>query len=215
MAILEFTADQGAKSSLTVSKSVSAGSTVIFWLSVETSNAWSTSSGSLVVNSTHAGTGRAVHVWKSENVSSGTFTATVTEDTTTPRNAILRAVEITDAASSGAVEASDSNNDIGTTGVQAGATGVSATSGATVLALWCWDRSTTLTISGYSSSSQITQGSGPAVSEYSYKTSSGGTETGAGTVSPNAFYAAAILSVKASSGGGSVVPIFTQSRHRR
>lgn len=195
MAVIDFTADQGSKASFTVSKSVSAGSTVIFWLSVETSNAWSSSSGTLVVNSTHPGTGRSLHVWKSENVSAGTFTATVTEDTSTVRNAVLRAVEITGAASSGAVEVNDPNNGIGTS-VQAGSTGVTATAGATVLALWAFDRATTLTISGYTQSSQITQGGGPVVSEYDYKTSAGGSETGSGTVSPNAFYAAAILSIK-------------------
>jgi hypothetical protein len=195
MAVLDFTADQGSKASFTVSKSVSAGSTVIFWLSDEANNAWSSSSGTPEISSTHPGTGRALDVWKSENVSAGTFTATVTEDTATVRNAILRAVEITGAAASGAVEASNANNGIGTS-VQAGATGVTATAGATVLTLWAFDRATTLTISGYTQSSQITQGGGPVVSEYDYKTSAGASETGSGTVSPNAFYAAAILSIK-------------------
>ena len=213
MAVLEFTADQGAKASLSVSKSVSAGSTVVFWLSCETTNAWSSSSGSVVAASSHAGTGRDVRAWKAENVAAGTFSATVTEDSATPRNAILRAVEITGAAASGAVEAFDSNNGIGTSGVQAGATGISASSGAVVLSLWCWDRSTALTLAGYTLGSQITQGSGPTVSEYGHKTAGSALtgQTAAGTISPNAFYAAIILSVKPAGGGGTPPGIATET----
>ena len=213
MTILEFTADQGAKSSFTVSKSVSAGSTVIFWISVEQACAWTSSSGSPVLNRTHAGTGRTIAVWKAENVSAGTFTATVNESTTTVRNGILRAIEITVAASSGAVEASDSNDGIGTSGIQAAATGINATSGATVLALWCFDRSPAVpTVAGYTASSQLTQ-SGNTVSEYDYKTAASALtgETASGTVSPNAYYVSALLSIKAAGGGGTPAGIATET----
>lgn len=205
--IVEF-APQIGDTSVSTSKSCTAGSAilVVAWYeyagSVVTCTVGGVSPGSPVVTDTSAHDNRLMFAWLVENAAGGS-TAVVCEDTSGGGSKIdLCVFEITGAATSSALDAASHRNGIGTA-IEASAAGITISVGSIAVAVYAFDRTAAATTSGY------TPLTASAFDGYMldprYQVFAGGAsgEKAAGTCSPNAWYSAVIVAVKAAAAGGS------------
>ena len=203
MAVIEFTPQSTASATtLSTSKSCTAGSTVVVFGYVE-QNAYSltcdiggSSAGTEIEFQQRSGEPK-LYCWLKENVAGGSIVCEIDEAGANNATMHLYAYEITGAPASSALDAVDSYGDVATPNCYATAPGgITIASGSVAIAFYAFDRTTDLTLSGWTSATEATpRGYYP---KPRYKTFSGGGsgERAAGTVDPNAWYDAILVAVK-------------------
>ena len=204
--VSEFTPSSGTGTSLTVTKTLTAGSTVIvFASSTEGAAALTCSDG---VNTytereaqTHGSSGIKSFMWTAPNVASGS--TTVTLGGLAGYQGTLHAFEVLDADTTTPYEDSDYSIQSVTSVYHAQAAGITISAGGLALAVLSADRDIVgLSVSGYTAGTTVNTASIYAYPRWQVFAGGASGERAAGTLTSNGHTTGMLVAIKAAAGGG-------------
>jgi len=219
--VSEFTPASGTSASMQVTKSVTAGSTiVVFGCSTEAAAALSVSDGTNTYTEreaqTHGSSSIKSFVWTAPNVASGSTSITMT-GLGGVYQGTLHAFEILDADTTTPYEESDYSIQSVTGVYFAQAAGITISAGGVAVGVLTADRDIVgLSVSGYTSGTSANTASVYTYSRWQIFAGGASGERAAGTLTSNGHTTGMLVAIKAAAGGGSsTTPLMTQHFHRR